>query len=209
MGLQLLLDGGIPAQVSNHSLHKVKVASKRIKSKPSPVITQQMLARIRQDSESTLRPAWQANLPKAFGSPSHGKLKADQWRTVIEFDLPVSLIRILATQKPSGTLHKDAQLQKLVIHTLDLAMALGWGLSRRTSELHIKNYAMYMSRYLSGVQDLFPKYTLKPVHHYALHMQDIIRLFGPLHGTWAFPLERLIGVLQKFNTNSRAGEFKS
>ncbi len=164
-----------------------------------------MLTRIREDIRSTQRPDWQAHLPDNFGSPEHGKLKADQWRTALEFDIPVSLVRIKFQRKPSGNIDVDARLQKLVDHTLDLAMAIAWGLSRRTSPHHAKRYMFYMKRYISGIKDLFPDYNLKPNHHYALHIPDILLAFGPLHGTWAFSLERLIGRLQKFNSNSKIG----
>lgn len=155
----------------------------------------------------TIRPNWQAQLPANFGSPEHGKLKADQWRTALEFDIPVSLILLKYTRQSSGMV-EDERLQKLVDHTMDLAMAIAWGFSRRTSPKHAERYEFYMRRYLTGIKELFPDYDLKPNHHYALHIPDILCGFGPLHGTWAFKIERLIGVLQKMNMNSKIGELK-
>ena len=172
---------------------------------PSNPITKQNLNQIREDIRSTLRPDWQAHLPVNFGSPEHGKLKADQWRTSLEFDIPVSLIRIKCTRKPSGNIADDERLQKLIDLTIDLALAVAWGLSRRISPHHAERYAFYMKRYLQGIKDLFPDYNLKPNHHYALHIPDTLLMFGPLHGTWAFSMERLIGRLQKMNTNSKIG----
>ncbi|KDR83008.1 hypothetical protein GALMADRAFT_238766 [Galerina marginata CBS 339.88] len=178
-------------------------------STPPEVITQQTLMAIRKHIEETLRPDWQAHLPADFGSPAHGKLKADQWRTALEFDIPVSLVQVLASHKSTGNVEEDARLHQVVEHTFDLAMALAWGLSRRTSKFHAERYSFYMQRYLIGIQTLFPEYNLKPNHHYALHISDILILFGPLHGTWAFSLERLIGRLQKLNTNSKIGDMEN
>jgi len=96
---------------------------------------------------------------------------------------------------------------KLVHLTFDLVMAIAWGLSRKTSAHHAERYAFYMRRYVGGVRELFPDYQLKPNHHYALHIPELLRLFGPLHGTWAFTLERLIGRLQKMNTNFKIGKY--
>lgn len=172
---------------------------------PSNPITKQNLTQIREDIHSTIRPDWQADLPVNFGSPEHGKLKADQWRTSLEFDIPVSLIRIKCMRKPSGNVADDERLQKLIDHTMDLVLAIAWGLSRRSSPHHAERYTFYMKRYLNGIKDLFPDYDLKPNHHYALHIPDILLAFGPLHGTWAFSMERLIGRLQKMNTNSKIG----
>ncbi|KAF9521317.1 hypothetical protein CPB83DRAFT_748495, partial [Crepidotus variabilis] len=148
---------------------------------------------------------WQASLPLNFGCPEHGKLKADQWRTVMEFDLPVSLIQLKETRKSSGSIQDDERFQKLVDATLDLAMAIAWGLSRRTSAHHAERYQFYMQRYLTSITLLFPDYKLKPNHHYALHIPDILLAFGPLHGTWAFSMERIIGRLQSLNSNSKIG----
>ena len=155
----------------------------------------------------TIRPNWQAHLPTNFGSPEHGKLKADQWRTAIEFDIPVSLVFLKYTRQSSGIV-EDERFQKLVDHTMDLALATAWGFSRRTSPKHAERYEFYMKRYLTGIKELFPDYDLKPNHHYALHIPEILRSFGPLHGTWAFKTERLIGALQKLNTNSKIGKIK-
>ncbi|KDR73100.1 hypothetical protein GALMADRAFT_73332, partial [Galerina marginata CBS 339.88] len=171
----------------------------------SPIITKNDLLTIQQQILETIRPYWQAHLPHNFGTPEHGKLKADQWRTAIEFDIPVSLIQLLATSSfPVGGAD-HTRLRRVVEHTLDLAMATSWGLSRRTSKYHAERYAFYMHRYLCTIKELFPDYDLKPNHHYALHIQDILLLFGPLHGTWAFSLERLIGRLQGMNTNGKIG----
>jgi hypothetical protein len=153
-----------------------------------------------------VRPSWQAALPAEFGCATHGKLKADQWRTAFEFDIPVALVKVLANRRGAGNIADDRHAQRVVDHTMDLAMALAWGLSRRTSERHAERYRFYMRRYLRGIQELYPDYNLKPVHHYSLHIGDMLDGFGPLHGTWAFALERLIGRLQAMNTNSKIGK---
>jgi len=171
------------------------------------IITKDSLHAIRKHIEATIRPSWQAHLPHNFGSPEHGKLKADQWRTAIEFDIPVSLAQLLHKEKDTISKVQYTRLSKLVELTFNLAMAIAWGLSRITSAHHAERYMFYMHRYLNGIRELFPDYQLKPNHHYALHIPDILRLFGPLHGTWAFALERLIGRLQKMNTNFKIGKY--
>lgn len=46
---------------------------------------------IREDIAATVRPRWHAAPPPNLGQVSHGKLKADEWRSCFEFDIPVSL----------------------------------------------------------------------------------------------------------------------
>jgi hypothetical protein len=174
----------------------------------SPFITKQALQQIREGIAATIRPSWQAALPTNFGCAEHGKLKADQLRTSFEFDIPVSLVQILANRKSTGNIAEDKRAQRIVEFSLDLAMAIAWGLSRRASKHgpHAERYHFYMKRYLAGICELFPDYDLKPNHHFALHLVDILLAFGPLHGTWTYSLERLIGRLQKLNSNSKIGK---
>jgi hypothetical protein len=172
----------------------------------STFLTKQDLLDIRSDIVATIRPAWQADLPKKFGCGEHGKLKADQWRTALEFDIPVSLVRILTKRTSSGNIARDMRARRIVEHTVDLAIAMAWGLSRRTSPHHAERYNFYMTRYIAGIQELYPSYDLKPKHHYALHIPSILLRFGPLHGVWAYSLERLIGRLQKLNSNYKNGD---
>jgi hypothetical protein len=55
-------------------------------------ITQDDLKAIWDDIASTVRPRWHAAPPANLGQVSHGKLKADEWRSCFEFDIPVSLL---------------------------------------------------------------------------------------------------------------------
>jgi hypothetical protein len=191
------LDGSTESTASNNDARP---------SIPLPFITKQVLTEIREDIASTVRPSWQAQLPSNFGCAEHGKLKADQWRTALEFNIPVSLVKALAKRRGGSNISEYSRAQRIVDTTMDLAIALGWGLSRRTSQHNAERYRFYMQRYLAGVQELFPDYALKPKHHYALHIYDILVGFGPLHGTWTFFLERLVGLLQRLNSNLKIGD---
>ncbi|KAJ7441261.1 hypothetical protein FB451DRAFT_1058265 [Mycena latifolia] len=41
--------------------------------------------------------------------------------------------------------------------------------------------------------------------HAAFHIYDFLLLFGPIISWWCFPFERLIGILQRINTNDQIG----
>jgi hypothetical protein len=74
------------------------------------------------DIAATIHPGWQAAPPVNFGAPAHGKLKVDQWRSCIEFDIPISLVQLWV----ADTGVSDDQWQKLVESSTFLAMALHW-----------------------------------------------------------------------------------
>lgn len=169
-------------------------------------LTKQALQQIQAGIAETLRPSWQQTLPSNFGSAEHGKLKADQWRTSFEFDLPVSLVQILDRQ----SLSKDSTSYKhaldIIQNTMDLAMAIFWATSRHTSTHHAERCKFHMDNYIAGLLKLYPDQDLVPNHHYALHLHEMLLRFGPMHGWWAFPFERVVGLLQGINTNFKLGE---
>ena len=170
-----------------------------------PMLDAKELHQIQHDIVITKRPTWQSSPPADFGSPAHGKLKADQWRTCIEFDLPVSLVKLW--QNDSQPDNSVRYCRNKAIHsTMMLAMAVRWGTSHRTSKRHAQKYLDYMKAYLQTLLELCPNQQLHPIHHNALHLPEFLLRFGPVHGWWMFPFERMIGILQKINTNSKMGK---
>lgn len=165
-------------------------------------LSKQEMQQIRADIVATTRPSWQTPPPSNLGSPGHGKLKADQWRTCIEFDIPVSLVR-LASKSTEG---RDGRLTDMSHATMLLAIAVQWVSSRQTSEVHAKNYICHLIPYLEKIKARPGAGSLVPNHHSACHVHEFLLRFGPTQGWWMFPFERIIGMLQGINTNHRLGE---
>ncbi|TEB38597.1 hypothetical protein FA13DRAFT_1620063 [Coprinellus micaceus] len=159
---------------------------------------------IQSDIKKTLRPSNAPTPPSNFGSPSHGKLKADEWRACIEFDLPVSLAKLWGGEVADG----DHDYALALESTFLLAMAIRYATSHRSTPRHLEKYLNYMQKYLQTVLDLHPSGKLLPNHHNALHLPKFMEYFGPIHGWWMFPFERLIGLLQKHKTNFKFGELE-
>ncbi|KLO04450.1 hypothetical protein SCHPADRAFT_840553 [Schizopora paradoxa] len=146
----------------------------------------------------TIRPRWYASLPKNLGEAGHGKLKADQWRSAFEFDIPVALAQLWGD--PSSPRHE------LFRCTMFLALAIRTATAYKISEERITKYTEYMHKYLTLLVTIDPSLRLHPNHHNALHIGDHLRRFGPMHGWWMYPFERIIGKLQKSNINFKFGE---
>ena len=153
---------------------------------------------IQKHISKTMRPSWQAPLPANFGMAGQGKLKADEWRTAIEFDLVVSVMQLLYKRGERG--------KRLAESTMVLAIAIGKGTSHQMTAEHEDEYTRNMTAYLGSVLKLFPEKRLKPNHHAALHLGEFLLRFGPTHGWWMFPFERLHGMLQQVNTNNKMGK---
>ena len=168
-------------------------------------ISQDDLKAIREDIAATIRPRWHAAPPANLGHVSHGKLKADEWRSCFEFDIPVSLLRIETRWSASGK-QVDEYRAKLVHSTFLLATAIRWATSHWTSAMHVEEYTKNMKKYLEILRDLRPTQPFCPNHLNALLIGRYLRLYGPVQGWWMFPFERVIGDLQRSNTNNKPGK---
>ena len=160
---------------------------------------------IRDDIATTVRPSWHASPPSNLGQVSHGKLKADEWRSLFEFDIPVSLIRIETRRSASGK-ETNEYRAKLVQSTFLLATAIRWATSHHMSATNIDKYKSGMKDYLKTLKELWPTQRFRPNLINSLLVADYLRLYGPIRGWWMFPFERVIGNLQRPSTNSKLGE---
>lgn len=161
---------------------------------------------LRSDIENMITPSWLTSVPTNLGESSHGKLKADQWRTLGTTYLPVSLIRIW-DQLKDGDDRRSEQCKKLLEVTLSLISAVIIASSRTTSLANAELYLHHMQSYLKGLREIFPEYRFLPNQHMALHLAECLRLYGPAHSWWTFPFERMIGMLERIPTNFQNGRF--
>lgn len=159
-------------------------------------ITDEELKKIHFSIASTVRPRWHKGPPKNLGEARHGKLKADQWRSLLDFDLPVALAQLW---------DETSERRKLFHSTMLLALAMRYATSHVMTKSHIEKYEKYMLEYLTTLREIDPCSNLRPNHHAALHIPRFLELFGLMHGWWMFVYERIIGLLQKTNTNYKIG----
>jgi hypothetical protein len=146
-------------------------------------------------------PSWLTSVPTNLGSASHGKLKADQWRVLGTTYLPISLVRLWSKLKTGD--EKTGKRSRILDATMSLLSAVVIASSHVTSPAHADLYLQHMQAYLTGIKQLFPDYSLHANHHMALHLHEYLLLYGPVHAWWAFPFERLIGLLQRVPTNHK------
>ena len=162
------------------------------------VLDQSTMNQVRADISATHFPSWMERPPRNFGSASHGKLKADQWRTVCTVSLVMTLCRLWGSPD-SSTKHK-----LLLDNFVSLICAVDLATRRSMDPDRVERFDRYMFRYLQTLRYLFG-HQLVPNHHLSLHLRECLLLFGPVHGWWAFPFERYNGLLQNLNTNNKSG----
>lgn len=157
-----------------------------------------LLAEIRDDILKITLPSWISSAPKKFGSVAHGKLKADEWRTMCTIILPISL-GVKWSHANATERH-----QMLISNFFDLVTAVIHATRRSVSYQDIVIYKEYMGRYVRTAVRLFGE-KLVPNNHLALHLHQPLSRFGPVHSWWAYPFERYNGVLARISTNYKIG----
>jgi hypothetical protein len=153
-----------------------------------------------------ITPSWLTSIPTNLGEANHGKLKADQWRTLGMTYLPVSLVRLWNSLEAEND-HRSRQCTKLLSVTLSLISAIIAASSRTTSQEKADRYFYHMTNYVKGLREVFPHYKFRPNQHMALHLGEYLRFYGPIYSWWTFPFERLIGMLQRTPNNFQNGIF--
>ncbi|KAJ7260681.1 hypothetical protein C8J57DRAFT_1072388 [Mycena rebaudengoi] len=69
-------------------------------------------------------------------------------------------------------------------------------------------YRNFIKHWLGNLQDIYPHTNTPRTRsnpHVAMHLYNFLLLFGPALSFWAFPVECLIGILGKINTNDHLG----
>ncbi|PPQ81527.1 hypothetical protein CVT26_011045 [Gymnopilus dilepis] len=174
-------------------------------TKLGSVISVKELTKIRNNVGQISTPSWVASVPANLGSAAHGKLKADQWRALGTIHLPLALISMWFGDVSIEDSVRARRCRSILDVTMELVSAVIVGTSRSVTRRNANQYHHHMVRYLSGVKQLFPSYRLHPNHHLALHLDEFLLRFGPVHGWWTFPFERMIGAVQRMPHNGKAG----
>ncbi len=155
------------------------------------------MAAIQEDIARVVLPSWVRAGPKRFGTVKHGKLSADEWRSICIVHLPVTLIRLWAD---GSSRHKE-----MLDNYMDLVGVVEIGGMMRCSEAHIKRYEQLVLRYLGALKKLYKEGSITPNHHIAYHIGEFMRKFGPVHSWRAFAFERFNYLLQNLSTNMHFG----
>ncbi|PPQ71535.1 hypothetical protein CVT26_010395 [Gymnopilus dilepis] len=165
------------------------------------VLGKEVMNAIWSDMRQTRLPTWLTSPPADWGTTRRGKLSADHWRVICTVHLPITLIRLWHDASP--------RKQQILQHFMQLVNAVHIGNMRVVSAEHIAAYDFYMTKYIKDIKTLYPDQHLKPTHHAALHIGDMLGLFGPSHSHSSPYYERHINLLHHINTNSKIGELET
>lgn len=169
--------------------------------------TMDTLQHIQHVIETTTRPSWIHSVPSKYGESSAGSIKADEWRILSTIYLPIALVTLWGDNNgfpPS----EGSRFLMLLDHTMALFQAVTLVLRYTMNLSRATKYRNFIKEWVDGLYTLHPHTTQhrkRPNVHAAFHLYDFLLLFGPVISWWCFPFERLIGALQKINTNDIIG----
>ncbi|OAV92204.1 hypothetical protein PTTG_27698 [Puccinia triticina 1-1 BBBD Race 1] len=144
------------------------------------------------------------HLPHNLGDVKHGKLSASQWHALFVFIVPLVLCEMYVDEV--GTLDVRSNWYRVLENTAHLVACTNVVFAQRFKSGDIKRFEMHYKKYLDLVGGLFKGVKVQPNHHFSLHIPQQMASWGPLAGVAEFPGERLIGFLQKINTNNKIDE---
>ncbi|KAJ7214808.1 hypothetical protein GGX14DRAFT_609450 [Mycena pura] len=129
-------------------------------------------------------------------------------RCVQEVSLPTHMTRlpgnlaILPLVLPEMQLDDDPARHEAMLHNFCRVVGCtnivsSFKTSNSAADLFMDHY----TDYFASIQTLFPDVNVLPTHHYAMHIPDILKYWGPLASQNEFMGERVNGILQKIKTN--------
>ncbi|KNZ62462.1 hypothetical protein VP01_1267g3 [Puccinia sorghi] len=143
-------------------------------------------------------------LPANLGEGKHGKLSASQWHTLSFFIVPIVLCEMYLDEV--GHVSVSSNRYKFVANRAHLLAFKNVIFAQKFKEADIKRFELNYRNYSDSVGGLFEGVKVQPNHHFSLHIPQQMAAWGPLSGVTEFPGERLIGFLQKVNTNNKIDE---
>ncbi|KAF7362698.1 hypothetical protein MVEN_00619100 [Mycena venus] len=152
----------------------------------------------------TTTPSWINSVPHNYGENNAGTIKADEWRTLATIYIPIAIVLLWGDQPKN-----DAErLREMLVHSMALFQAVTLVCRYTSSQDRATAYRLFLKQWVDGMSSNHPhtdEHNARINIHAAFHIYDFILLFGPIMAWWTFPFERLIGTLQKINTNDHIG----
>ncbi|KAG0151926.1 hypothetical protein CROQUDRAFT_693881 [Cronartium quercuum f. sp. fusiforme G11] len=148
-----------------------------------------------------------SKMPMNLGESKHGSLREAQWYSLFAFIIPLVILEIYVNDVEK--LDPQSNRGRILKNIGYLVQCTNLVFSRRVSEWEANNFEVCYRKYHETSVQIFGKLGTKPNHHYALHIPDQMRRWGPLGQVAEFAGERMIGFIQKIQTNTKLGEYSN
>lgn len=168
-----------------------------------PSLTPHELEIIHKCIKTTCVPSWLTRVPHQIGMARCGTPKAAEWLTLYSIYMVVSLIPHLHNSEPNSTLAKLHKAILLATQIINIAF------SRALKHQDLEAYSKLLLDYRTHLRVEWPAIQSKPNIHYAQHIPEQARRYGPPSYTASWCGERTIGTLVQTPKNKHQSKYLS
>ncbi|KAG9097671.1 hypothetical protein FRC06_007326 [Ceratobasidium sp. 370] len=166
------------------------------------VLGYQVLSEVKEDMGRTTLPSWLKHPPINFATLTHGKIQAEEYKSLTFVSFTITLVRLWGMDMSS------AAVRQRLDHFLHLMLAVRILAFQTLSDLDIDAFELHYGAYLSGLKVLYPTSTVIPVQHLGLHIPQFLRSLGPSTRWSESTCEQFIGMFQNISTNFKFGDLE-
>ena len=135
-------------------------------------------------------PTWVQRPPGNLGEPSHGKLRAHEYLTLFICIFPLIIPEFWHGANISDVNYDQLQCFHHLVSATNIISSF------TTSFVKADQYTQHYIHYRQLIQRLFPQFSSKPNHHYAMHNGALMKWWGPMPSSSEYFGERVNGMLQ-------------
>ncbi|KAG0147418.1 hypothetical protein CROQUDRAFT_656150 [Cronartium quercuum f. sp. fusiforme G11] len=143
-------------------------------------------------------PAGIDRLPLNLGNARHGKLKAAQWKSLYIYIIPLIVPELLVLDIED--FKKTSTRAMIIENIVRLCRCTQIILAKEHTKADCNEFQSMYNRYNDMSKLLFNDTQILPNHHYALHIPDQLRFWGPLMAVSEFAGEWMNGLLQRMDS---------
>lgn len=147
----------------------------------------------------TLLPTWLKHPPLNFASASHGKLQAEELKSLAMVSFTITLVRLWGV-------HPTGPLRERLDHVLHLILAVRILSFQSLTSSDISAFEYHYGKYLEDLRKLYPHSSCISIQHLGLHIPQFLRALGPSTRFSESTCEFFIGMFQDISTNFRFGK---
>lgn len=166
--------------------------------------SQEDIRKFQECLQDVVLPSGLAKLPANLGEERHGRLKAAQWYTLFAYVVPLVILDLYVDTV--SNIDVNSNRSKFLCNTGYLVQCTHIICSRSLRDNDAKRFQINYEKYSCRIGELFGTVKVQPNHHYALHVPEQIRAWGPPIALAEFSGERAIGFLQSIRTNNLIGK---
>ncbi|EUC67074.1 transposase family Tnp2 protein [Rhizoctonia solani AG-3 Rhs1AP] len=166
------------------------------------ILGKEVIAEIKQEMRMTNLPGWIKKPPVNFATTEHGRIGAEEYKSLAMVSLPITLIRLWG--HPGVRL----ELRRRLDHFLHLSLAVRILAYQSITPHDIQLFTFHYQEYLNGLKSLYPSCSITPVQHLGMHIPHFLEALGPSTRYSENIAEMFIGILQKLPTNFKMGELE-